>query len=59
MTTDERMEEIQSRVRREKEIEDQSKVKYNTFLTQQNIEKNKEMRKDYQRMVKNKEINQK
>jgi hypothetical protein len=56
MTTDERMEEIQSRVRREKEIEDQSKVKYNTFLTQQNIEKNKEMRKDYQRMVKNKEM---
>jgi tRNA A37 N6-isopentenylltransferase MiaA len=56
MSKQERMEEIERRIKREKSEEHTEKVKYNKMLNSQNIEKNKEMKKDLQRMVRNREM---
>jgi len=56
MTKQERMQEIESRIKREKSEELSSKQKYNQMLIKQNQEKNKEMKNDLQRQIRTKEM---
>jgi len=56
MTKEERMQEIQTRIKREKSAEQISKEKYNQMLVKQNLEKNKEMKNDLKRQIRNKEM---
>jgi len=56
MTNDQRMEEMEGRIRREKAVAEQEREKYNKMLLQQNNEKNKEMKKDTLRMIENRKM---
>jgi tRNA A37 N6-isopentenylltransferase MiaA len=56
MTKQGRMQEIESRIKREKSEELQSKQKYNQMLIKQNQEKTKEMKNDLQRQIRTKEM---